>query len=258
MGNLGMQCHVGTCLYTPAPPAPPPPPGPARPPLPAVSHPEMATIIIAGALLLAIFGATAALIARDRANIKAMRLCTTPSEDLASEDEEMRTLTRCGAGPARATCSTISARPAQIMRMDACRSCRGASHPLLSGHLPEDAEVGRAVCYAFHVESYAVLNMFPLRARHILTDVAGVAAPFQGRLRPSTLGSGTPAPSLMCILGPSGAGALIVCAVIGTLRARSEASFGRGTLAEMGDAQCRCVARALRLIRGFVQVRAVC
>ena len=83
----------------------------------------------------------------------------------------------------------------------------GASHPLLSGVLPEHAEPGRAVCYAFRVDSYAVLNMFPLRARHILTNVAGVAAPFQGRLGPSTLEGGTPAPCLMCILGPSGAGA---------------------------------------------------
>ena len=56
----------------------------------------MATIVITAALLLAVFAGTAVLIARDRRNIKAMRLYTTPSEDLNSEDEEMRTLTRCG------------------------------------------------------------------------------------------------------------------------------------------------------------------
>ena len=65
-----------------------------------------------------------------------------------------------------------------------------------------------AVTFSFEAVSYSVLLVSEMRMRRVLTDVCGVSAPVDGALCPGNLqdqlGS---APALMCILGPSGAGA---------------------------------------------------
>jgi hypothetical protein len=64
------------------------------------------------------------------------------------------------------------------------------------------------VLFAFEAVNYSVLLYSEMATRRILTNIAGVNAPVKGALQPGVgatqMGS---APALMCILGPSGAGA---------------------------------------------------
>jgi hypothetical protein len=97
LGTVGMQCRVGTCLYSRAPPAPSPA-GPPKPLLPYVSHPEMATIVAAATLLLLLLSGTAFLIRKDQASLEWMRALHVRRAGVGTHvhvSEELVTLPRC-------------------------------------------------------------------------------------------------------------------------------------------------------------------
>ena len=118
IGAIGMQCHVGTCLYeaVPEPPPSPQPVVPHKPSHPFTSHPEMATIVCTGIGIVLLAAVTGALIVRDQtglARLRALDAADGPEDaDAAGEFEELRTMTRHGACFAEAPCCcTVQSRP---------------------------------------------------------------------------------------------------------------------------------------------------